>query len=468
MPSDPTDRLKLALGDDHFASVVEGIARGEYNLLLGAGASVGGSSSSGKMLPIGNELADELITDFDLPTDVGEKLSLTTAYEAAEHRISNSGMSFADWVVSRFSSCTPPDWQLSLPRFYWQAVWTLNIDDTVEVAYSRVHGSRQKTRVFNWTDSYKKSIGGEIQIIHLHGRAEQPDQLVFSIIEYLRAVRTTKTWHRMFGDHFQEQPFIVVGTRLANEFDLEEVLVQGSTSLALYGRPSLIVLREISQLHRERFARFGLIPVQMTSDAFFAALEEPVRLRERQAAGAIRTGDIGLTIEARTFLDQFSSLRTERPKKLFRRHDFYSGYDPEWTDIVDGLDATLDSVHAVVDELVELRAQRDAIQKLELIHGDWGTGKSTALLRIGREMIRRGMDVFLFRGEDRLNETAALWWVQHVPNSLLLVDGLGDFADDIGRLLVAAKEAKRDVLIVGADRDSRLQQIYSAIPAEFV
>ena len=468
MTSDLTDRLKSALGGSHFEALVEGIARGEYSLLLGAGASVGGLSPSGNSLPIGNELAEELVEEFQLPTDAGERLSLTNAYEAAEHRTTKSGSSFSTWLRSRFSGCTPPEWQHILPRFYWHGIWTLNIDDTVEAAYSHSRTLRQSYRIFNWTDAYKKAIAGEVQIVHLHGRAEESDNLIFSVIEYLRAVRTSKTWHRIFGDHFQEQPFIILGTRLANEFDLEGILTQGSASNALYGRPSLIVLREISQLSRERFARFGLIPIQMTADEFFAALENPVRNKEREAAGAIGTDAMGLAAQARTFLDQFGSLRMEKPKAQSPQRDFYAGYDPQWRDILNGLDARLDCVQTVVDDFLEYRTHTEAVQRLELIHGDWGTGKSTALLRIGREMVGRGMDVFIFRGEARLDVAAALWWFQHVPSSLLLFDGVADFADDIASLLKEAKANKTDVMIVGVERESRLRQVYNAIPAEFV
>jgi len=48
--------------------------------------------------------------------------------------------------------------------------------------------------------------------------------------------------------------------------------------------------------------------------------------------------------------------------------------------------------------------------------GPPGSGKSTALFRIGRELIAQGFDVFRFRADERLDREAVLWWLQRSPS----------------------------------------------------
>ena len=91
------------LGPDLWAQLVQGVAREEYHLLLGAGASIGAKGGDGRPLGTATELAAELSHDFAIPTGASP-IGLRDAYEAAEDRSSITGHSRKDYFESRFES----------------------------------------------------------------------------------------------------------------------------------------------------------------------------------------------------------------------------------------------------------------------------------------------------------------------------------------------------------------------------
>jgi hypothetical protein len=139
-----------------------------------------------------------------------------------------------------------------------------------------------------------------------------------------------------------------------------------------------------------------------------------------------------LPSEAQAFLEQFEFLKiqAEPPRKL---RDFYQGYDPTWYDILTERDAEFEVVGDVTKSLNAFRASNPKGQRLELLHGAWGTGKSTALLRIGREQIRQGQEICLFRGERTLDRAVSVtfylpYWVFN-PDATLEVTA--DYKNDL-------------------------------------
>src|ERR1017187_4168093 len=93
-----------SLSVDNLKAVVEGLLREEYHLLLGAGASIGCKSGTGRPLPTATALTDELIRDFSLPTE-GDSVDLRTAYELVEERTTKEGLNRSEYMRQRFSNC---------------------------------------------------------------------------------------------------------------------------------------------------------------------------------------------------------------------------------------------------------------------------------------------------------------------------------------------------------------------------
>lgn len=219
-----------SLPDTVRRNLLDGVARGRYNLLLGAGASIGATGGDGIALTNSTELARDIATEFDF---AHLTLSLRDSYEYALGRQSRNHISVDSFLRERFSNCIP-SWQAMLGEFRWHRIWTLNIDDVMQKVYA--HGrsrAGQRLATYHWADRFTdpELSNDELQIVHLHGFApnigSDNGEIVFSLMQYIHAVSKNHVWHRIFHDSIAEQPFIVVGTRFADEWDMAEALEQG-------------------------------------------------------------------------------------------------------------------------------------------------------------------------------------------------------------------------------------------------
>ncbi|MFZ2209066.1 MAG: SIR2 family protein [Porticoccaceae bacterium] len=452
----PTDDLK---------AIADAVARGEYSLLLGAGASSGGTGGDQKPIPMAADLANQLIDEFSLPTERGSA-SLYEAYDAAGRRSSITGLSRDDYLKLRFTKCTPPEWLRQLPQFVWHRIWTLNIDDTLQVAYKTTMSPRQELVGFNWIDRHTDSHGS-LQAVQLHGSALRPDLLIFSILQYVRATTARHAWHRIFGDHMSQQPFIIVGARLTDEIDLAEILAEGTTVRDNVGLPSLIVLKDVAPLARERLEASGLQVIQSTAQNFFAELLPYVQQAEARLAGTFGLQEASLNPCARVFLSQFVELRLDAKPPLHRT-DFYSGFDPAWFDILDSLDARFHQTDEIVTSVNVASNAATSAQQIELLYGPMGTGKTTMMLRVARDLIARRCTPYIFRGDTVVDVEAARYWLQRLPKSVLLFDGIADHATALNSLLDAGAKDGFNVNIVATERERRLRQILSAISPVYI
>lgn len=461
--------LETQMDTQQLNDLIDGLVRGEYNLLFGAGASIGARGKDGSKLPDADTLSKELLLDFSVETG-GYKLDLKSAYEQVEGLKDSKNRNRDEYFSSRFSKCDPT-WQVMLPKFRWNRIWSLNIDDVVEGAYGLPQNSKQVAKPIDWTDLYCEPDRNkdELQIIHLHGFAPYipsgKSKLVFSILEYLQATSQLHAWHRIFGDEFLQRPFIVIGAKLNDEYDLADVIRRGNNSKDFSGRPSLIVLKEIPPFMKDNFKKWGLIPIEATGEEFIRTMLPKVEVRERESFEF--SG--GVTKESLHFFSQFRWLKVEDTVSIEKNRDFYLGDDPEWNDIVQDKDAVFDICRKVLQPIFEEFNEKEINkQKIYCISGSPGSGKSAAALRIGRELIKSGYDVFLFKPESRVNIKSVLWCLKTFRKPVFLFDNIADFSDDVGNLAIEASKSKVNLLVISTERDQRMQQVYQGILPEFL
>jgi len=265
---------------------------------------------------------------------------------------------------------------------------------------------------------------------------------------------------------FLQRPFIIVGARLADEFDLAEFLRRGSSAKQLMGRPAVIVLRQISELNKRQFRKWGLVPVEAEAEQFFSLLKAEIQAVEASIAGLLPgPTTTQLVPQAITFLKQFAWLRADDKPIVPPGHDFYLGHDPLWSDILADNDAYFQGPSRCAEHVPEGETL-PARQEVHCLWGGPGSGKTTALLRIARILIGGGADAFLFRGEERLDRAAAMWWLQRSPRSVLLFDGLGDVAEELGRLTADCAAAKVPISVVSTERRRRIPELYENFPPD--
>ena len=124
--------LEKALGRDTYEAFMRGMARGRYQVLLGAGASASSKDRRGASLPVGNALRDDIIAEFLLPSD--DAPSLKRVYQLAKTKTSRSGGDIGSYIEQRFSNTEPAEWYDKFLELQWAGLWSLNVDDCVERA----------------------------------------------------------------------------------------------------------------------------------------------------------------------------------------------------------------------------------------------------------------------------------------------------------------------------------------------
>jgi len=460
--------MPFNLDEESWSAFMRGIVRGSYYLLLGAGASRGGTDSFGDPPPLGFELADDLIDEFELPAAPGE-LDLTRAFEAAMRRGRGRNYASVDtYLHERFTGCTSPDWFSALPLLRWRRIYTLNIDDTLDHAYVEAREARaQQARITHWSHPYfDVDSARQVAIVHLHGRArllgdDHENNLVFGLDQYYDATATNHAWHRIFGDTFQKEPFLVIGATLSQEIDLAQILRRGNSSSSFSGYPSLVVLPSIDPIRRDELTDYGLVPVETTGKELFAQIahDAPQFVEETPIAGG------GLpTAEAIRFLTQFRRLELVEEEERDRRHDIYAGHEPTWQDIVRERDVPLEQSRRAA-HIAARGLLRETSHRVICLHGGPFTGKSTALLRAARELIAAGSEVYLFRATEQIDLDALDWWIQRSGPMALVVDGLADFGADLADLAERFDLDAVQLIVLGAERTGRVGGLGARLPA---
>lgn len=338
------------------------------------------------------------------------------------------------------------------------------------MAYNISSDAKQKIKSIDWTDLYSEPNrdNDELQVIHLHGFApfiaKNKSKLIFSILEYLQATSERHAWHRIFGDEFLQRPFIIVGAKLSDEFDLADIIRRGNSSDDYSGRPSIIILKEIPSYQKVNLIKWGLIPIEGTAEDFFKTISPKVTVREKEIF-AFSKGK--LSLETLLFLNQFRWLKIDDKHRINNNHDFYLGDDPEWSDILEDKDAIFE-ISTKVLSCIKSDNSNPSINKQTLycISGPPGSGKSAASLRIARELIKVGHDVFWFKSETKLNVASVKWCIDTFTNPVFIFDNFADFANDVGNLILESSKSNAKLIVIGTERDQRMQHILQGISAD--
>ena len=443
--------------------VAQGLSQGEYFLLLGAGSSVGAIGGNGDPLPTGEGLRDALIKRFGIDTG-GDTLSLGQIYsylQITEPKQAN--MFLREW----FTDCHP-SWQPILAEFNWKRVWTLNIDDVIEKSYQQ---AGRPFRSLTWDQRFADgdaSYGH--QLIHLHGIArnivdgeENHGVLVFSLAEYAREVANPRTWHKVFHDEFAGKPFLVIGAQLTEEIDLVEILDRGSSARASTGFPSVIVVPNISPVRRAQLENAGFVIVESTGESFLHQLLAQYRRIVNRLGAVSGVNSPGVM----KFRQQFIDLRGFAPHGL-NAEDFYSGYQPTWSSILSEDDAMLDKTEQASNAIVDLALSEQIYQKIVLLTGNPGSGKSTALLRVAAKLIGAGTHPMLFRADEYMDVEATVEWLKAVPRTVLLFDDFADHSITLQNLAYKCSLENVRMLLVVSDRPARHAMIKDLIAERYL
>ena len=432
-------------------------ARGRYRLLLGAGASAGATSRDGALLPLASGLQDELLAlAGGVSATDADRMTLARAYRLARSRKPSA---LGSYLRARFSRCSP-SWQSAFALIPWTRIWTFNLDDVLEQAFDHVE---QRYESFSWRDAHRDTADtpGAVQIVHLHGRSLDSDEfegrpdVVMGLDEYAQATNDRRTWHSVFVDDFVDMPFVVIGTRLSDEFDIMDALQHGSQSANASGYRSFIVLDTVSDLQREELEALGLVVIESDAATFVAALATKV--------GEERKRLLGTGLSATIFARQFISLRDWSPRPKVTGQEFLTGSEPDWALIREGDPvAHLGVFNTIADDAATI-----PWRAFVLIHGAPGSGKTTAMLGAAQRLIAQGLEPMWFRGEEAIDVSAVVSALAHSDRLVLLFDNAAEFAFEIDTLLQRAEQDGIPAKMILSERTNRLHNVLDRLAHRF-
>lgn len=451
--------LEVLMGKDRYEAFMRGVVRGKYHVLLGAGASQGATDSEGAALPLGASLSSEIVSTFDIAG--AEYANLRRVYSAARTKVSSTGESMPEFLQRRFLRTVPSNWMSDFCQFSWAYIWTLNIDDCLERAYANTAGARQKLLSISWTERHRTPRSGqdEVLLIHLHGkaaRASREDELVFDISAYLKASQPQHRWHSLFGDYYPSEPFLVLGASLDEEIDIQSILEQGHLN-ASAKEPSVIVNKTITPLAADEYRSYGLVPIEATVDELFAAIKQNLGRFVSEISVDESNQLSQVSQEVISFLGQWTRLDDTTAVHSDDRHDVYAGHEPEWSDVRNELIANRAIVPAIAADLTKLLSPGRS--ELILMTGGIFSGKTGALLTLAQRLLDLRFQPYIYSASVTLEVGAVVWWLQHYPRTVLLVDNAYDFALDVAKLMSAVETANLSARVLLVEREGRAKSV---------
>ncbi|MEN3973333.1 SIR2 family protein [Sphingomicrobium sp. XHP0235] len=442
----------MQLTPDQETSLVSSLKIGDYNLLLGAAASLGTLNSSNQSLPLANSYREMLcgITRASQSTSLARVFSMLNEDEVEEH-------------VTKFLSAANPGAALqAIPHFIWRRVFTLNVDDALETAYN-TSDRYQSPNVINYVEPYEEFREKlTVPLIHLHGFVRRPDDgYIFSRESYHGIIKSANPWNVTLAQFLGTEPFFVVGSSL-EEDDIDYFLSTRTPSSARPDRgPSVWVEPSDGREIAFECERRGLVHFRGTAEDFFDYLlrlvterprpEDFIRKREVD----LLPSDIDPSSKASFFAD--FELAPNEPVDGDNDIKFLLGKQPTWSDLTNDLDIPRTGT-TLIREKVEQIFRGSENGKIVYLDDDTGAGKSTVLRRAAFDLAKAGYPVLYANADSRLRPHSLADMLSQIGGRLVVViDNLADQVSAIQQVL--ERITKDDIVFIASDRSYRFRHV---------
>jgi hypothetical protein len=434
--------LQDLLGD-RFLPTKRAARAGTYQLLLGAGASLGAVNATGARIPAASGLVAALQRAY--PTaQIDSDTPLQRAYQRAVLASSRDTV----WRLMKkvFSGAKHEPWFRTMAGLPWRRVWTLNIDDTFENSYVGTTRSRlSRLRSINWVDEYAEWSG--LEVVHLHGTVvgAEPSPLIFSLSEYQSSAEKQGVWQKVLRGLLTAEPFAIIGAKLLGDQDVEALVLASRPS---HEAPSFIVDPFIEDGNKWELEQAGFVVIRETAESW---IEAWVR------AFALDTENLeSIFVSEGANLPQMIELRADRVIPATRSHDFLGGSEPRWSDACEGRIARFEWMNALSNEIKEWGGANPSGVFVRLLYAERLVGVTAGLLQVARQALQSSFVVLEFDRSTRFMPDQVLDFCRSRGSVLLLIDGVHEFAADVDRLAEAAKgDPGVSLFVLVVDRPSR-------------
>lgn len=436
--------------------VSEGLRAGRYNLLLGAGASLDSFRPDNTNLPSLGGLQSELSSA--LP-NVRPNSSINRLYRTlkAEDRVD-------ELITAQMKGCRAGPTNRTISEFRWKRIFTLNIDDALEDAYSQNTKRLQEPQVFNFNEPYSEIRNNqEVPIIHLHGYSRKSeDGYVFDIKEYVSNISSNNIWSHILGGLIRSEPFVIAGTSL-EESDLAYFLSDRSNLRLRQDAPPSIIIEPFpdaatsTDCHDFRLSLFHGTVIDFFEEATKRVGDRPTVFD--QSVGNV--GEIDVSDLERRLVSEFNADFERVPLSSEitggTQLNFAYGHRADWGDLKADLDRSRDAQVRLQSELMSTEGI-----DFFLISGGAGAGKTTSLRRTAYNLSQLGNYCFWHRalGRVRIDALKSICSASEKP-IFLFVDNVADYIVEF--LEIRQAFSNRELRIICAERDYRTNHIKRVI-----
>ncbi|ENN87545.1 hypothetical protein RHSP_44368 [Rhizobium freirei PRF 81] len=433
---------------------ISSLAAGQYNLLLGAGASMDSRNAFG-LLPSGESFKEELCG----VTGAASKHSLQRVFSLLRED------QIEPHVTKRFSECHPGPTPKLLSHFIWKRLFTWNIDDVIENEYTS-SVKKQRLISIHYKDEFREASNlSELMVIHLHGYVQAPEKgYVFSREHYIQQVQTINPWMSVLSTFIKSEPMVISGTSL-DEPDLDYYLSYRSELTSRDDRgPSILVTKEDDAITADLCRRHNLLHFRGWTSEFLeyckAKLPHPPTPEELIPNEFQALMPTGITRSASiAFHSDFELIPGSASPSTNSR--FQYGHLPTWQDLAGNLDIARSTGADLVVQIEQMLQDATSPAKLLLLAERAGAGKTTVIRRAAFELAKRGIKTFVCSALSRIDRTTS-----EVLNAIegpivVLVDNFADQAAAIAETL--GRVNRSDVVVLAAERSYRSNYLQTVL-----
>jgi tetratricopeptide (TPR) repeat protein len=421
-------------------------------LFLGAGAIVGSTvGKNNQDAFLGDRLRDELHRRF-FPSEGATRVSLKRVCSSIQSLKGPDKLRGA--LVDILLPVNPSKALLTVPTIPWRAVYSINVDDSVERAYESTSDRVQDLKpVVLPSDRAASDPRTEVSYYKLHGCLRRPEStLIFSHRDYTEAREANLRMFTSLGRDLCEAPFLFVGFSFEDD-DFQDLWQSVLRYLRVSRRrvPSFLVTPGPSSSLVESMEIEGVTVLDFGVETFFPwlranASQHPTvasRIRERVSPILKLIQQNFQASVDEQLLDEIKDkyeFVTQLPKtnKSPSSSRFLLGAFPSWADIQLDLSIPRELEQDLLDEMENWLAK--PAFKTVLVTGGAGYGKSALLMRLAHAVAtsKAGVEVLYKKTVGDFGTPLVAEYAQAIRVPVFLV------VDDAYRYLGAMRRLKSD------------------------
>jgi len=383
--------------DPQEARMFKKVKQGKVVLFLGAGASKAAGA------PLGSELAREIDNHFLADKACGSDDFI----EVCTRVLDTPGIDrveLEDFIRAKLC-VQPSSSHLALCKNRWQAIFTTNFDDIVEVAYRIAPVKAQRCDpVFD--QSFSRRQGDYEEVVRLFklmgcvSGKEKKSHMALSRGDYTRKLRHRGGLFRSIYDFAKDGTIIYVGYSFGDQIArdvIDEVVDEvGSDRLPW----AWAVLPDWDSATEQILRQRKILPLRMTFDQFVAKITEmpedssaitATRYKQVTAMGVtLDISDADAKMYARQFEFLHDQIGSEEIKNdVAAKRSFLEGKACRWLGITRGWAFTRTAESRLYDRLLRyLKAPPESEPPVIMLTGPAGSGKTTLAYMVAHKIYK--------------------------------------------------------------------------------